>query len=166
MTEVHYEKKIEHQKCQKIPVSTVRDLIYCLQLQDNFIRQLHTFFDTDEIVKMRNNTILNRFGNYISFSHPVFTFWSHHTSRRLSAQASIRLKEQWEFERVWEVYEYGAQHNKSTSQTMLFISRRAFYTLCALTKVHTGAHSLTDLRREVGKALESRLHSLSSLISF
>ncbi len=102
-----------------------------------------TFFDTDEIVKMRNNTILNRFENYISFFHPVFTFWSHHTSQRLRAQASIRLKEQWEFERVWEVYEYGAQHNKSTSQTMLFIFQSFLYSL----RTHKSTHARTLAHR-------------------
>lgn len=151
------EKKIILQKCKKVPANKIRCFI-CVQLSSMLIKTLK-----------RRNTILNRFENYISLSHPVLTF-DHMARHSVSAR---RLQLGWKsggsLSGEREVYGYGAQHNKSTSQTMLFISQRAFlcpFFACSQKYTHAGTPSLTDLRREVGKALESRLHSLSSLISF
>lgn len=72
----------------------------------------------------------------LSFFHAVFTFDHGRSTRRLQ----LGLKERREFLPVREVYEYGARHNRSASQTMPSIFQRAL-------------HTHADLRRERRKSI-------------
>lgn len=135
-SKAHYGEKIILQKCKKVPASNIRCFIYCVQLSSMLIKTLK-----------RRNTILNRFENYISLSHPVLTF-DHMARHNVSAR---RLQLGWKsggsLSGEREVYRCGAQHNKSTSQTMLFISQRAF--LCPFLRARKSTHTRAHPRSQI-----------------